>query len=220
MIVLRIFLATAGHGQLSYPAPSVVGDCPDIGAGPRRGPAGQPGGGAMRKVPLAGAAAALVLGLAGVLSISAASPAAGPSPAKSKTLVFDVVFSPFTLIKANNARNPHSPFALGDEVVEHDQLFSHGQHVGHDVVSCVIVALTPQLLNNCSAVFTVPGGEITTQFATGVMRNSRTASTPSAAAVPVPGTPRSTSRAGRSRPGRRGRRPSSSAARRPTPSAG
>jgi hypothetical protein len=120
----------------------------------------------MRKVPLAGAAAALVLGLAGVLSISAASQAAGPSPAKSKTLVFDVVFSPFTLIKANNVRIPHSPFALGDEVVEHDQLLSGGQHVGHDVVSCVIVALTPQLLNNCSAVFTVPGGDITTQFAT------------------------------------------------------
>jgi hypothetical protein len=30
----------------------------------------------------------------------------------------------------------------------------------------VIVALTPQILNNCSAVFLVPGGTITTQFAT------------------------------------------------------
>jgi hypothetical protein len=49
----------------------------------------------MRKVPLVSAAAALVLGLAVVLSISAASQAAGPSAAKSKTLTFDVVFSPF-----------------------------------------------------------------------------------------------------------------------------
>ena len=48
----------------------------------------------MRKVPLAGAAAALVLGLAGVVSITAASQAAEPSAAKSTTLIFDVVFSP------------------------------------------------------------------------------------------------------------------------------
>jgi len=120
----------------------------------------------MRKVPLAGAAAALVLSVTGALAVSAASQAAGPSPAKSTTLVFKVVFSPFTLIPANNVRNPNSPFALGDEVIFHDQLFANGQHVGHDVGSCVIVALTPHLLNNCGAVFTVPGGAITAQFAT------------------------------------------------------
>jgi hypothetical protein len=120
----------------------------------------------MRKVPLAGAVAAVVLGVAGAVSVSAASQAAGPSPAKSTTLVFKVVFSPFTLIEANNVRIPHSPIALGDEVIFHDQLFANGQHVGHDVGSCVVVALTPQNLNNCSAVFSVPGGDITAQFAT------------------------------------------------------
>jgi hypothetical protein len=62
----------------------------------------------MRKVPLVGAAAALVLGLAGVVSITAVSQAAGPSPAKSKTLIFDVVFSPFSPVAANNVPNPGS----------------------------------------------------------------------------------------------------------------
>src|SRR5690242_3634062 len=67
---------------------------------------GQPGGGAMRKVPLAGAAAAVVLGLAGVAATSAVSQAAGPSPAEPATLTFSVVFSPLHLIAANNVRNP------------------------------------------------------------------------------------------------------------------
>jgi hypothetical protein len=120
----------------------------------------------MRKVALTGAAAALVLGLAGVVAIAAASQAAEPSTAKSKTLTFDVVFSPFTLAATNNERVPNSPFALGDEVVFHDQLFSNGKHVGDDLGSCVIVALTPELLNNCTMVIRLPGGTITAQFAT------------------------------------------------------
>ena len=57
----------------------------------------------MRKVPLAGAAAALVLSVTGAVAVSAASQAAGPSLAKSTTLVFRVVFSPFTLIQANKS---------------------------------------------------------------------------------------------------------------------
>jgi len=117
----------------------------------------------MRKVPLAGAAAAVVLGLAAVVATSAASQAAAPSPAKSTTLVFDVVFSPLTIVAANNVRNPHSPFALGDEIVEHDQLFAHGHRAGDTAVSCVIVALSPHALANCSAVFRLPGGNITAQ---------------------------------------------------------
>jgi len=35
---------------------------------------------------------------------------------------------------------------------------------GDDVGSCVVVDLTPELPNNCSAVFRLPGGNITTQF--------------------------------------------------------
>jgi hypothetical protein len=118
----------------------------------------------MRKVPLAGAAAALVLGLGSVVSIAATSQAAVPGPAKSQTLIFKVVFSPFEPIQANNARNPTSPIALGDEIVAHDQLFSHGQRVGDDAFSCVVVSAPPDaLLANCTGVFRLPGGTIAIQ---------------------------------------------------------
>src|SRR5436190_12545287 len=94
--------------------------------------------GTMRKVPLAGAAAALVLGVASAVAIPIASQAAGTSPAKSKTLVFNVAFSPPEFVQANNVRNPHSQFSLGDEIVFHDQLFSGGQHAGDEAGSCVL----------------------------------------------------------------------------------
>jgi hypothetical protein len=116
----------------------------------------------MRKVPLAGAAAALILGVAGALAIPAASHAAGPSPAKSTTLVFQVVFSPFELAQTNNVRDPNSPFSLGDELLFHDQLFSGGQHVGDEAGSCVIVDVS-QALSNCTEVIRLPGGSITAQ---------------------------------------------------------
>jgi len=118
----------------------------------------------MRKVPLAGAAAALVLGVAGAVAIPVASQADGPSPAKSKTLVFSVAFSPPEFVQANNVRNPHSPFSLGDEIVFHDQLFSSGQHVCDDAGSCVLVDVSPAPLANCSEVIRLPGGSITGQF--------------------------------------------------------
>jgi hypothetical protein len=118
----------------------------------------------MRKVALTSAAAALLLGLAGVVAISAASQAAEPSTHKAKTLTFDVVFSPFAPIAANNVRDPNSPFALGDELVFHDQLFSKGKQVGDEVGSCVIASITPELLANCTLVVRLPGGNITGQF--------------------------------------------------------
>jgi hypothetical protein len=118
----------------------------------------------MRKVALTSAAAALVLGLAGVVAIAAASQAAEPSTAKPKTLTFDVVFSPLTIVATNNERDPNAPFSLGDEIVFHDQLFAEGKQVGDDVGSCVIDAITPEILANCSAVFRLPGGNITAQF--------------------------------------------------------
>jgi hypothetical protein len=118
----------------------------------------------MRKVALTGAAVALVLGLAGVVAIAAASQAAEPSTAKSKTLTFEVVFSPLTIVATNNERDPNAPFSLGDEIVFHDQLLSKGKQVGDSVGSCVIVAVTPEALANCSAVFRLQGGNITAQF--------------------------------------------------------
>jgi hypothetical protein len=97
-------------------------------AGPTARPDdGRPGSGKgtdAKRVALTGATVALVLGLAGVVAISAASQAAEPSTHKAKTLTFDVVFSPFSPIAANNVRDPNSDFALGDELVFHDQLFA------------------------------------------------------------------------------------------------
>ena len=118
----------------------------------------------MRKLALTGAAVALVLALAGVVAVSAASQAAEPNNHRPKTLTFDVVFSPFTPIAANNVRDPNSPFALGDEIVFHDQLFTGGKRVGDDLGSCVIAAVTPELLANCTLVIRLPGGNLTGQF--------------------------------------------------------
>jgi hypothetical protein len=119
----------------------------------------------MRRLALTGAAVALVLALAGVVAIAAASQAAEPATHKAKTLTFDVVFSPFTPIAANNQRDPNSPFALGDEIVFRDQLFAHGKRVGDDLGSCVIASITAQeLAANCSMVIRLPGGNLTGQF--------------------------------------------------------
>ena len=119
----------------------------------------------MRKLALTGAAVALVLALAGVVTVSAASQAAEPNTHRPKTLTFDVVFSPFTPIAANNVRDPNSPFALGDEIVFHDQLFTGGKRVGDDLGSCVIAAITTQeLAANCSLVIRLPDGNLTGQF--------------------------------------------------------
>jgi allene oxide cyclase-like protein len=118
----------------------------------------------MRRVVLTGAAAALVLALCGVVAIAASSQAAQPSTAKARTLTFDVVFSPFAPIAANNERDPNSPFALGDEIVFHDQLFASGKRVGDDLGSCVIASLGPPLEANCSLVIRLPDGNLTGQF--------------------------------------------------------
>ena len=73
-------------------------------------------------------------------------------------------FSPYGPVQANNVRNPNSPFALGDELVANDQLFSHGQHVGDDAFSCVVVSVPPQaVLADCTGIFRLPGGTIAFQ---------------------------------------------------------
>jgi hypothetical protein len=119
----------------------------------------------MRRVALTGAAVVLVLGLAGVVALSAASQAAQPSTSKARTLTFDVVFSPFAPIAANNVRDPSSDFALGDEIVFHDQLFANGKRVGDDLGSCVIASITTrELAANCSLVIRLPDGNLTGQF--------------------------------------------------------
>jgi hypothetical protein len=120
----------------------------------------------MRKVPLAGAAAAVLLAVAGLVSFATASQAAGPSPARSQTLVFIVHFSPFEVLHLNPNPDPATGYGFGDELTFHDQLFSHGQHAGDDGGSCVIVD-GAQVLANCSDWIHLAGGTITTQFENG-----------------------------------------------------
>jgi hypothetical protein len=119
----------------------------------------------MRKSVLASAVVTAAV-VAGTVLAATASQAAVPSPATSKTLIFHVVFSPHFLVESSTDNPEASPAALGDMVVFHDQLFSHGQHVGDTAGSCVVVGLAPDFPNNCSAVFQVPGGDITAQFTT------------------------------------------------------
>jgi len=117
----------------------------------------------MRKLALLGVAAATVLGLGGVVAASTGSQPA-EAATRPRTLTFDVVFSPFELVEANNQRPPGSPVALGDEIVFHDQLSTKGRQVGDEVGSCVIAAVDPEVIANCSGVIRLPGGNITIQF--------------------------------------------------------
>ena len=119
----------------------------------------------MRRVAVTGAVVTL-LGVAAAVTTSAVSEAAEPAAARSKVLHFDVAFSPFSLIEANNVRDPGSPVALGDEITFHDQLSVQGKRVGDEVGSCVVTELSPEPIGNCSLVVRVPGGTITGQFAT------------------------------------------------------
>ena len=115
----------------------------------------------MRTAALATAAIAL-LGLLGVVS-AAAPPAAAPAATASRTLVFDVRFSPFAALHLNPAPDPTTGFGLGDELTFHDLLLSHGKQVGDDGGACVIVD-AGQLLASCTEVIRLPEGTITTQF--------------------------------------------------------
>jgi hypothetical protein len=45
-------------------------------------------------------------------------------------------------------------------------LFTHGTQVGDDFGSCTIVSPAPELLNSCTIIIRLAGGEITGQFAT------------------------------------------------------
>jgi hypothetical protein len=119
----------------------------------------------MRKLALLGVAVAVAtaLGLGGVVVASTGSQAA-EAATRPRTLTFDVVFSPFELVEANNRRAPGSPVALGDEIVFHDQLSTKGRQVGDEVGSCVIAAVDPEIIANCSGVIRLPGGNIAFQF--------------------------------------------------------
>ena len=118
----------------------------------------------MRRLALIGVAAAVLLGLGGVVAATAGSQAA-EAAAKPRTLAFEVEFSPFELVEANNQRDPASPIAPGDEIVFHDQLSAKGTPAGDEVGSCVVAAVNPEIIANCSGVIRLAGGTIAFQFA-------------------------------------------------------
>jgi hypothetical protein len=86
----------------------------------------------------------------GTASVAAAS-SAGPAIAKSRTIGFDVRFSPFSALHLNPKPDPRTGFGSGDEITFHDLLFSHGKRAGDEGGSCVIVDGS-QALANCTDV--------------------------------------------------------------------
>jgi hypothetical protein len=104
-----------------------------------------------RRVITAGALAAGVV-LTGALLLPGAVASAGSSDGNAqhgdrdeRTLQFDVHFSPFNYTDLGRP----GPSAA-DVIVFHDTLLRHGQKVGDEVGSCVLV--DPSGLSNCTAV--------------------------------------------------------------------
>ena len=116
----------------------------------------------MGKVVLTSAAVVVLLGTIGMVSV-AAGPAAGPSSGSSRTLSFDVQFSPFQLLHLNPNPDKNTGVGSGDEITFHDTLSVRGRPVGDEGGSCVIVD-GAQALANCTEVVRLAGGTVTAQF--------------------------------------------------------
>lgn len=102
----------------------------------------------------------LAVGAVALVGAAAAGSSSGsPDITMGKMLHFDVGFSPFFLLDLGA-----KGISKGDEIVSHDRLFdASGKLVGHDALSCIITDPTvPE--SECTATFTLPGGDITTQF--------------------------------------------------------
>jgi hypothetical protein len=116
----------------------------------------------MRRITVAGAAIALMLGIVGVVSVASAASPATLDITTPQTLSFDIVFSPFYVVEVK----PNGP-SKGDNSLFHDRLFANGEEVGEDGGNCVVVdnPSTPStpLPVSCTASFRLPGGQITTQ---------------------------------------------------------
>ena len=117
----------------------------------------------MRRAAFTGGAVALLLGLVGIVSIAAAPSVAHSSAATAKTIVLDVHFSPFAILRLNPAPDPATGLGLGDEITFHDLLFSGGRQVGDEAGACVIVD-AHLALASCHATIRLAGGDIAAQF--------------------------------------------------------
>jgi hypothetical protein len=105
-------------------------------------------------------AGAIVLGTS-----AAAAPATTTSRNEdgSKTLTFEVQFSPFQLVHSSATPDPNTGFAPGDQLIFHDVLFAKGKRVGDEGGFCVIVD-AGEGLANCVSTIRLAGGTITAQF--------------------------------------------------------
>ena len=110
----------------------------------------------MKHPPLIALAAAMA---AGLLAVAGGSTPAAATDSGS-TLRFRVQFSPFFYLDLGEP----GP-SMGDQIVAHDLLFDRsGQQIGHDGVSCIITDPAGGPEAECTATFSLPGGQLTTQF--------------------------------------------------------
>jgi len=111
-------------------------------------------------------AAVVVLAGAVVLGTSAAAAPATSTNRNddgSKTLTFDVQFSPFELVRSSSTPDPSTGIGVGDQLIFHDLLLVKGKQVGDEGGFCVIVDAS-QVLANCVSTIRLVGGTITAQF--------------------------------------------------------
>jgi hypothetical protein len=99
-----------------------------------------------------------VLALAGVVAVSAAPQAAETQHPQGQDPQLRREVQSLHADRRHQRTRPNSPFALGDEIVFHDQLFADGKRVGDDLGSC------QELAANCSLVIPLPEGNLTGQF--------------------------------------------------------
>jgi hypothetical protein len=111
----------------------------------------------MRRITLTSAVFALLCILLGGVAIAAAAPQAKPEDTNTNTLRLDVQFSDFHLVDVGEPG-----LSLGDYVVFHDLLFSHGRQVGDQGGTCPVVDVGQGLIH-CTGTIRLSGGQLTFQ---------------------------------------------------------
>lgn len=100
----------------------------------------------------------VALAITAISTIASASPALAAAGSKTKTLRYGIRFND-TAVDLG-APGP----SLGDVQILNDRLVNRrGKVVGHDGGVCTVTSLDPPE-TNCTITFSLPGGQITTQF--------------------------------------------------------
>ena len=84
---------------------------------------------------------------------------ANGSDPRTKTIVYHVKFSPFTVIHLS----PNVGYGRGDEIVSWDDLYKGSKKAGRDSQGCVITNLSP-LQAECTITFVFADGTIAAQY--------------------------------------------------------